>query len=329
MPYDALFKCAFQELGNAAGLLRSVLPAALVAELDWATMRLESGELRKRRGGELRNDLLFSVRFRRGRGRVYFLVEHQSRSRRNVVLRVLGYCGGLFNRLAWAAPKHQKLRLPLLVAVVVSNAPGGWMAPTTLHGLLDVDPDAFGIVAPNVGLIVDDLFHQSDHALQSRPLSPFAKVVLWFLRDGRSLPTILRAMDRWAEVLRAAATAPDSRETLPQLSRYIGALHPTEVHVEQFHAKLFTLVPEAEEPVMSYFDQLSEQKLQQGLEQGLERGALAAKREVLRTLIKRKFKLAVLPPEYDERIGGCDDSEVGLWLGRILEATTLDAVFEA
>ena len=91
-PHDSLVQTVFSDLENAAGELRSVLPAAVVDKLNWTTLKLEPGtfvdpELRDRH-----TDLLYSVelkgspspkpgRGKRGSARrvfLYVLLEHQS-----------------------------------------------------------------------------------------------------------------------------------------------------------------------------------------------------------------------------------------------------------
>jgi hypothetical protein len=65
-PHDKLFAIGFGDPINAAGLLRAQLPAELVSQIDWSTLKSESGsfvdpELRK-----TQSDLLFSATFAGG-----------------------------------------------------------------------------------------------------------------------------------------------------------------------------------------------------------------------------------------------------------------------
>ena len=57
--HDALFKRVFAVPANAAGMLRSVLPAELVAALDLSRLELLSGESISDDLDEQRADLLF------------------------------------------------------------------------------------------------------------------------------------------------------------------------------------------------------------------------------------------------------------------------------
>jgi hypothetical protein len=135
-------------------------------------------------------------------------------------------------------------------------------------------------------------------------------------------------MPAWAETLRAAAVAPDRHDTLPLLFRYIAALHPDKVKFE-LRVTLITLVPETEEPVMSYLDQLRaeshQQGLQQGLQQGHQQGSLETVRDVLDAL--RRTRFGVIPPEYAERIESADEPQLRKWIVHFVHADTLEAVF--
>lgn len=78
-PHDGLFKRIFKDPVHAAGILRSVLPAELVAQLDFSTLELEPGSFIDQHLAERHTDLLFKIRL--GTQQVLFaLLEHQSTS---------------------------------------------------------------------------------------------------------------------------------------------------------------------------------------------------------------------------------------------------------
>jgi predicted transposase YdaD len=330
-PHDELFKRTFERAGDAKALLRSLLPAALVRAVDWRTLRIESGALLPREGNERRSDLLFSARFRQSRRRVYLLVEHASRSTRRLLLRIFGYVSHLLDRVLEG--ERGVLRVPMVVPVVVCNARRGWTAPKSLRGLTHPDPVRMGVGGPDVSVIVDDLVERSDADLRARRLSARGRLTLWLLRDGRDLAVLWEAMPRWADVLREAALARDRDETFAHLSRYVSELHPSKVSFEQFHAKLIELVPEAEEPMMTYLERLRregikqglEQGLAQGLEQGLEQGRVEALRESLLLQLREKFSR--VQAAHERRIAGADVGQLREWLARIVRVDTIDAVF--
>lgn len=60
-PHDALFKRVFGELDQAAALVRSILPPALAARIDWERIELRSGGYVDAELQGLASDLVFST----------------------------------------------------------------------------------------------------------------------------------------------------------------------------------------------------------------------------------------------------------------------------
>jgi hypothetical protein len=60
-PHDRFFRYIFNHPARAEALLRHHLPASLIAEVDWSSLRRESGTLTDW-DRETRKDLLFSAR---------------------------------------------------------------------------------------------------------------------------------------------------------------------------------------------------------------------------------------------------------------------------
>ena len=64
-----------------------------------------------------------------------------------------------------------------------------------------------------------------------------------------------------------------------------------------------------------------------GMEKGMEKGKLEAEQYTLRRQISRRFK--TLPAWVDERIEKADQGELEQWLDNIIDAPTIEAVFES
>ncbi len=77
-PHDALFKAAFSQVELAAEELRCVLPPELLADLDLASLTLESGSFVDEALRERHTDLLYSLELDGRSARIYVLFEHQS-----------------------------------------------------------------------------------------------------------------------------------------------------------------------------------------------------------------------------------------------------------
>ena len=77
-PHDALFKLAFSDVEHAAGELRSALPPALVACIDFATLTKEPGSFVDDTLSSSHADVLFSAQVGGRPALLYLLLEHQS-----------------------------------------------------------------------------------------------------------------------------------------------------------------------------------------------------------------------------------------------------------
>jgi predicted transposase YdaD len=75
-PHDALFRMTFSRVEHAAAEFRAVLPPAILARIDLATLVLESGSYVDGELASSESDLLFSVEVAGRRGLVYLLFEH-------------------------------------------------------------------------------------------------------------------------------------------------------------------------------------------------------------------------------------------------------------
>jgi hypothetical protein len=81
----------FSQPEHAAGELRSLLPAEVARRIDWSTLQLLSESFIGPRLGELRADLVFSVKLDGRAAYFYVLLEHQSTTDRRMPLRMLRY----------------------------------------------------------------------------------------------------------------------------------------------------------------------------------------------------------------------------------------------
>src|SRR4051812_36845807 len=132
-PNDALFKSAFADPEHAAGELRLVLPPALVARMDFASLQLVPGSYIEETLTERQSDLLFSVAVASRPALVYVLCEHQSSVDRFMAFRLLRYIVLIWERQLADNPRAH--RLPAVFPVVVHHSATGWTAPIELADL--------------------------------------------------------------------------------------------------------------------------------------------------------------------------------------------------
>ena len=74
-------------------------------------------------------------------------------------------------------------------------------------------------------------------------------------------------------------------------------------------------------------DEGRQQGIEQGIEQGMSRGLVEGERALLRRQLRRRFGL--LPPETAERVDQASGPELESWADNVLDAGTLDEVFDS
>jgi predicted transposase YdaD len=272
--HDALFKRVFAVPENAAGMLRSVLPAELVAALDLSRLELLSGESITDNLDEQRADLLFRAPLREpgedgGEECVYLplhlLVEHQSTPPPRMPLRALRYMLPVWLQALSEDPARKTL--PPVIMLVVYHGPNGWTGPRSLHEMvagLDRFP-ALRAHVPNLVLLIDELSSLKDAEILARPLAPVPMTAVWLLRDSRHMDALIAHLPAFHEVLeRVVRESPD--EALFFL-RYI-SFTATERSYQEFRRAILEHVPAAEAPLATIAEELKQLGRQEGRQEG-------------------------------------------------------------
>ena len=208
---------------------------------------------------------------------------------------------------------------------LLSHAPGGWTAPTSLHELFDPDPSSIpglGRLIPQFSLLLTDLITLDDDAIQHLTLASFSKLVLWVLRDARTMPVLLENLPAWIDALDELLQTPSGLDAFAQLIRYI-FLVAAPSHYEAFHDRLHEQLPPAEDAMQSIAEWLHERGRTEGRREGRQEG----RRQLFVSLLSTRF--GELPPSRIDRVTRASDDELERWIRRVFEADTLDAVFDA
>jgi predicted transposase/invertase (TIGR01784 family) len=288
-----------------------LLPASLAEAIEWDTLALEPGSFVDSALIKSHSDLLFSAQLDGQEVLLYVLLEHQSRVDRRMSYRVLRYITRIWDRHLEQVGEP----LPLIIAMVISHAPGGWTAPVRLHDLISPAPasiDGVEALVPGLEILVEDLAHLSNQDLQDIALAAFPKLVLWALRDARDATKLERNLGFWAATFAEALVAPSGIEAVGQIFRYF-ALVCEDLHFDEFRAKLREQLPETERPAMT----MAEELIQKGRAQG--------QITLLVKQLTRKF--GDLPAEYRARLEAATTDLLEHYAERLLGAVTLAAVF--
>ncbi|QRK04349.1 Rpn family recombination-promoting nuclease/putative transposase [Archangium violaceum] len=333
-PHDLFARYTFGHPERAAAELRAVLPAHVVSEVDWSSLRREPGSVVDPELRETESDLLFTARLHTGHPLLlYVLLEHQSRVDRWMALRMLRYVVRQVER--WRQEHPESERLPLIVPLVMYHGPdGAWTAPRQVEELFDL-PRGEGMrerwraLVPRFEYLLDDLTAGREEALRARPGPPLARLAWLVLRYGRT-GELARKLPDWGALFAQVQASPEGAEHLVVLIRYLLWVGDEAVH-EVAGRVLHSVLDgqRAEELMRSYGEQLIERGLQQGLargrEEGLQQGLIRGRAEaILRILTARGVQV---DEETRQRVLTCTDMAVlDLWFDRSLNATSLSDV---
>lgn len=318
-PHDTLFRHAFGQVQNAAGLLKVLLPAQLVAAVDWESLTQHEGSNIDERMRELESDLVFSARVTGREVLFYFLVEHQSSPDRFMVFRLWQYMTRVWEK--WRRDHPGARRLPRLVPIVVYHGERSWSAPRSLAALLEDEPAFEGELAPLVPqltYILDDLTVLGPEELRARALPAFASLVLWALRNAAER-SFVQTVGVFRDLFDDVYASTHGAEALGAIFRYLSIVTgEDEKHIVD--GVLAQLSPPVREEAMSLYDRL----IQQGKAEGKAEGEASGRAKLLLKLLQLKF--GAVPDDVRDRIGAASIDELDRWGERVLTATTLEDV---
>ena len=336
-PHDAYFRSVFSAPARFAGLIRACLPPGALEALDLSALQFESQRYVEESLRDFEADLVARVPLRSPWANdeapyLCVLLEHQRTPDVFMALRLLVSCARIWEQHRKANPSSRAL--PPIVPIVVYHGPPGqpaWPAPRTLHELmpvLELVPELAPWV-PNLSMCLDELCLRSYSELDARALDEQGRVALLALKHSRGRDIDERATGWSARVRADDATRPRDLRGLIQLLHYVVSAAP---HLqEQTMQNIIHTLPlpeQAEEGKtlavrwMERGEALGEAL---GEARGEARGRALGERQVLRRLLAHRF--GTLPAEVDARLEAADVEAMERWAERLLDAPTLDDVF--
>jgi predicted transposase YdaD len=318
-PHDGLFRFVLGKPVHAASELRAVLPAPLADRLDLASLRPVNGSFVDEELTNRQADVLMRTRLDGREAFVYVLIEHQSSPDRMMPLRMLRYLIRIWDRYLDEHPKAK--RLPMIVPLVVYQGSRRWTHPVELGELLDIDPETAhlaGEFLPRFRFLLDDLTKLDKTTLRARPITIPVRLTVRLLRIVPAHPgDVIAALDADdVDDFRYVLRHPGGRELWAAYLTYIQTDSETPHHRLAWLAA--QIGPEAEEVYMSTADTLRAEGRAEGRTEGAAR--------LLVRLLARQF--GAVPDEARKRIDAASLEQLEAWSDRVLDAATLDDVFD-
>ena len=330
-PHDLFARYTFGHPERAAAELRAVLPAHVVSEVDWSSLRREPVSVVDPELRETESDLLFSARMHTGHSLLlYVLLEHQSSVDSWMALRMLRYVVRQVER--WRQEHPESARLPVIIPLVMYHGVDGvWTAPRRVEDLFDLPEEEearerWRALVPRFEYLLDDLTAEREEALRARSGPPLARLAWLVLRYGRT-EELARKLPEWVALFAQVEADAEGAEHLVVLIRYLVWVGDAAVHTAARRV-LHSVLDEqrAEELMGSWAEEMIERGVQKGLamgrEEGLQQGLIRGRAEgILRILTARGVHI---DEEARQRILTCTDmATLDRWFDRSLNATTL------
>ncbi len=257
------------------------------------------------------SDMLFEVELASGGlALVYVLAEHKSRPDPGTPLQLADYMVRIWTR--YAQGRADRLRaLPPVLPVVFYRGEDSWSVADGLEAMIAAD-DRELVVLPGERYVL--------RALSELPTEDLSHDAA--LRAGLIALT-RRARKGLAMIVEGLA---DDNTLQKQVFEYILLTYP-EAEMEALRANLPAAgANDMEGLVGTIAEALMERGRAEGLERGEARGLERGKAEGLARLLERRF--GTLPRTARDRIAAAGLDELNACLDRILDADSLDAVFD-
>jgi hypothetical protein len=324
--HDALYHRLFSHAGVVAQLLRAFAGGPWLRGLDLDGMVRLNAKFHADTGERREGDMVWRIPRAHGQDSyLVLLLEFQSTSDTYMALRILTYAGLIWQQLVRERRLASDGRLPPLLPVVVYNGDARWGAPVSLHTLVGLPKrSALWRWQPGLQYHVIDAGGFSEDELNAREGLP----ALWFRMEGAASPG--EAVAAADAVLAWLGRHPEFAAVRGVFAELLGAvvapLRPGIRVPEDLLEMRNMLATRAEKWIQNWEQQGIQKGMQKGLQQGLQQGLQKGEAALLLRQMERRF--GALPGWVTDRVLAADTQAIEAWGLRILDAASLDDMFE-
>ena len=312
--HDASYRLLFNNPDMVRGLFQGIIQAPWLQALDWQGLQASptdyiTDKLRQRQG-----DRVWRIPRRDGQDLFLLLMlEHQSGNDHHMALRMLTYCGLLYESLLQRESWPQKRALPVVLPLVLYSGAARWSATTQVAGLIDAAPPGLQQYQPQLRyLLVDEGALVQAGQLPADNLT----ALLFRLEHNRGIEDVQNLM----QTIYNRTQGPQHRELRRAFVSWTR------------HVLLPRALPEVDIPdvgnLLEIKDMLTEHSrswTHQWKQEGRQEGRQEGEAILLQRLLARKF--GPLPEAIQQRLKTASSAQLETWSLNILDAVVLDDVF--
>jgi len=286
-PHNNLFEKAFSNPAVTWDFLQNRLEPSMLAKIDPTTLKLESGSFIDTELNKSYSDLVMSARLENKKSYIYFLIEHQTKNDKHMMLRLLEYNIKLRRRHKEQGGK----KLPTIINFVLY---AGKYRYTREKNILEAFEDSIAFVDQLKRNVIIDLTKEDDEAIIKDKKAALAE---WVLKNASQKDFCL-AIDQ---------TAIDIAQLINGSTYWESAIYymmdRDQHNPKNLLKKINNLDPIKEDIVMTGLQRIRNEEKQQGInlgkqegiklgEQrgiklGKQEGKKEGKKEILQALIKK------------------------------------------
>lgn len=323
--HDNAYKNIFSHRQVVADLLTGFVAEDWVHAVDLGTLDKCSGSYVSDDLRDRQDDVVWRVRRGDEVAYVYLLLEFQSSADAWMALRVMVYVGLLYQDLIKAGEAAAPGRLPAVFPIVIYNGEAAWSARRDVAELVEALPGGLtayrpslryhlldegrvqGAAADNTVSDMIEIEAAPDPDQVQRIVERLAKRLV-----GPQNTELRRALAVWIRRVVLQRLAPDAEPELPPVTELAEVQAMLSGHV------------------IPWNEQAMEKGLRQGREEGLREGLVEGRTELARSALERLLtrRFGPLPPEAVDRIRQAALPQLETWLDRIIDAPSMQAVFE-
>ena len=260
-PNDAFFKEMFSDPPRAIAFFQSHLPPAIVAKVDWPTLKVLPSSFIKSGLQQVSADLLFNVKIGGVDALFYLLFEHQSTVDPTMPLRMLGYV----SEILFKHHKEHGLPLPPVLPFVFHQGPDRWNLSTAFEDLFELPEDLAADLLPFLPKFHHALLDLSRYDPAQDEAGSDLQMILQLMKLSRKRQVL--QYFRWlAETL----LEPAPKDLIRRMLLY--AIHSdSDLDTKKIYHSLASN-PELRNNAMSLAEKLLTKGRVEGLEKGIKKG---------------------------------------------------------
>ena len=300
------------------------MPAALVAAIDWSTLRAAPEKIHGHTLRLLITDTVFEAELLPHRHRLFVVPEHKSYVTRAARGQLVRYCVHLGESTRTSSQPPA-----LVIPILLCHGSTAWPDSQPHPHLEGLDPELAAMLASlqaDMRILLDDLERCTEPELRRAGMTALAQLTLLCLRFLRAWTAAeaLAGIDRWSDLLVAVDRdegPPMGQDAIEKIAWY--CLHVTEIPAEELHRTFERILQRPEETIMSTAEKLK----REGRVEGRVEGEAKGRAELLLRQLTKRFG----PPSTATvtRIRAASIAELDGWGERLLDAKTLAEVFIA